>query len=89
MVNDLIIENYKSLIKAIYNCDMMDERLVKYYVCVYDMKENEKLIAVFGSYGWCAKFFDISVNSIQFYANKGLLRNKRYLIKKVAKETLE
>lgn len=83
---DYQIDNCKKLLRAILNCDDMDDRFVKYYVCVYDVYDNEVLIGVFGSIGWCAKFFNSTKEGIKgnIYQNK--IRNRRYRILKLEKE---
>ena len=54
------INNYKELLFAIFNTEK--GKTQKYgVICVYDTKDNEKLIAIFNSSAACANFFKTNI----------------------------
>lgn len=75
-------EPYLDLIKAIYNCDN-DRDNSKSLIVVYDMLDNEKLIAVFSKSKYCADFFNTSEKCIDDNVHRGNLRKCRYKIERV------
>lgn len=78
-------ENYKpylDLLKAVCNSDD-EETFNSSCIVVYDMFDNEKLIAVFSKLKYCANFFNTSIKTIDSYISKGCLRNRRYKIERV------
>ena len=76
------IENYKDLLYAIFNTE--EGKTLKYgVICVYDTKDNEKLIAIFNSSTTCADFFKTNRKVIDCNICKKNLRNNRYRLERV------
>lgn len=76
-----MIENYKELLFAIFNTD--EEKNEKSVICVYDTKEDDRLIAIFNSSKSCGKFFKTSPRAIDCTICKKHLRNARYRLERV------
>jgi hypothetical protein len=81
---EIDIENYKDLLVAIFNTDEKLNR--KSVICVYDTKENEKLIAVFNTAKTCGKFFGTTSKVIDCTICKKFLRQDRYRLERVTIE---
>lgn len=77
-----MIENYKSLLRAIVNQDNLPESPYGVLV-VYDMWDNEKVIAIYSNSRNCAKFFHTRSRYIDCYVTKKKLRARRFMIKRV------
>lgn len=77
-----IYEPYLNLLCAICNSDS-DETKRKSAIAVYDVLDNEKLIAIFSNSKNCAKFFDSNTRTIDSYISKGKIRTKRYKIERI------
>ena len=77
---DTTIENYKNLLSAIQNSDIITKKKV---ICVYDTFDNERLIAMFNNTKSCADFFETSVNAIDCAVSRHQLRNFRYKIERL------
>ncbi len=75
------MENYKDLLIAIFNTDAEDNR--KSVICVYDTKENDKLIAVFNSSKSCGKFFGTKPRVIDCFVCRKQLKEDRYRLERV------
>lgn len=78
----MLIENYKELLFAILNSDY-DKKRKKSILCVYDTKDNDRLIGVFNSTRTCANFFNTNVGVIKSTISRNNLRNHRYRIERV------
>lgn len=65
-----IYEPYLDLLRAICNSDP-DEMKRKSVIAVYDVLDNEKLIAIFSNSKNCAKFFSSNKKTIDSYISKG------------------
>lgn len=77
-----IYEPYLDLLHAICNSNL-DEMKRKSVIAVYDVLDNEKLIAIFSNSKNCAKFFDSNKKTIDSYISKGKIRTKRYRIERI------
>ena len=77
-----IYEPYLDLLRAICNSDP-DEMKRKSVIAVYDVLDNEKLIAIFSNSKNCAKFFSSNKKTIDSYISKGTIRTKRYKIERI------
>ena len=69
--NDLLI-NYLMLAQVIIFSDL--DNGLDNVLCVYDIEDGERLVAVFNNYKRCAKFFNVTDNYIL-----GIIREKRLL----------
>jgi hypothetical protein len=76
-----MIENYKELLFTIFNTDV--EKNEKSVICVYDTKEDDRLIAIFNSSKSCGKFFKTSPRAINKSICRKELRNCRYRLERV------
>ena len=86
MANTLI-ENYKELLYAIFNVDTnKPKRGSNSFICVYDTKDSDKLVAIFNSSKSCAEFFNTSNRSIDSSVCRGELRYKRYRLERVKED---
>jgi len=76
------IENYKDLLFAIFNTE---EPIKQKYgvICVYDTKDNEKLVAIFNNATTCGKFFNTTGGCINDNISRKQLRCARYRIERV------
>ena len=74
------IQNYKHLLFAIFNTEKECDK--KSVICVYDTKENDRLIAVFNSSKSCAKFFGTSSKSIDCTICRKRLKQDRYRLER-------
>lgn len=83
MINENI-DNYKDLLFAIFNSD--NESPKKSFICVYDTKNNDKLIAIFNNAENCAKFFNTTREAIYSTISKKILKLRRYKIERVKKD---
>lgn len=79
-----MIENYKDLLFAIFNSDNENDK--KSVICVYDTKEDEKLIAIFNSSKSCGKFFSVNARAIDISVCTKRLRNHRYRLERITLE---
>ena len=79
--NNIDIENYKELLFAIFNTD--EENGKTKIICVYDTKDNDRLVAIFNSSKSCAKFFKASPDTIDGCITKKQLKNDRYRLERV------
>lgn len=75
-----MIENYKTLLRVIVN---QDNENTKSVVMVYDMIDNEKVVAIYGKSKYCAKFFNTKAKTIDSTISKKQLRNRRFKIERV------
>jgi hypothetical protein len=78
---EIDIENYKDLLFAIFNTDKENNK--QSIICVYDTKENEKLIAIFNSSKNCAKFFGTSARIIDCCICRKCLKQNRYRLERL------
>lgn len=76
-----MIENYKDLLFAILSSD--EENHKKSVICMYDTKDNDKLIAIFNSSKSCGKFLNTNPRTIDSSISKKLLRNRRYRLERL------
>lgn len=76
-------QSCKDLLLAIFNSNKGEE--TKHgVICVYDIFEKDKLIAVFTKTKYCADFFETTERSIRICnIHRGHLRNDRYKIERV------
>jgi hypothetical protein len=75
-------EGIIKLINAIYNSDS-DYKENKSVIAVYDMDDNEQLIATFSKSKYCADFFKTSKKTIDCCVCRELLRKGRFKIIRV------
>ncbi len=75
------IENYKELLFAILNTD--EENGKTKIICVYDTKDNDRLVAIFNSSKSCGEFFKTTANAIDATVTRKQLRNDRYRLERV------
>lgn len=81
------VYNFKQLLYAIFNGDNNTLKVPKCgVICVYDMKDDEKLIAVFNNSKTCAIFFNTSPAVISSAISRHYLRGNRYKIERVKME---
>lgn len=78
----MIYENYKKLLYAIFLSDIEDDKNSS-IICVYDTRDNDRLIAVFNSLKTCANFFNTSAEVISSTISRKVLRNKRFKIERL------
>lgn len=78
--NDLLI-NYLMLAQAIIFSDLDNGQ--DYVVCVYDVEENERLVAVFNNIKRCARFLNITVDCIYKSIKREVLIKSRFKIEKL------
>lgn len=76
------IDNYKLLLSTIFNSDD-SKRKTNSVVCVYDMLEHERLVALFNNTNSCASFFNTSIGAIQKNLQRDTLRCGRYRLERV------
>lgn len=74
--DDPLLINYLMLAQAIIFSDYDDGQ--DYCVCVYDTKENDRLVAVFNNDATCGRFFRTSKNVIQNQRSREQLINWRF-----------
>lgn len=67
---------YNELLKSIFNTDYNDDPYG--VLCVYDLKNDEKLIAIFTDSRKCAKFLNIKYGSIHSMVSKGFKIRHRF-----------
>ena len=75
-------EPYMNLLSAICNSDS-DEKERKSVIAVYDILDNEKLIAIFSNSINCARFFNTDRKTIDCTISKGQIRAKRYKLERI------
>lgn len=79
MISNLV-KNYKNLLFTIFHTDNDD---TKSFICVYDTKDNDRLIAIFNNSDKCSKFFNTTRKSIDTAICKHQLRCRRYRLERV------
>lgn len=75
------IENYKELLFAIFNTEKENNK--SKIICVYDTKQNDRLIAIFNSSKSCGEFFKTTASAIDGTMTRKQLRNDRYRLERV------
>lgn len=78
---DDLIHSYKNLLFAIFNTNSEEPK--RDIICVYDTKDNDRLIAIFNSSKECAKFFNTNYNCIDSIICKKNLRNHRFRLERL------
>lgn len=73
---------YYNLLKAICNCDS-EENVNKSVIAVYDILDNDRLVAVFSKAKYCARFFKTTNTVINCQICRGNIRNGRYKIERI------
>lgn len=81
---DDLIHSYKNLLFAIFNTNSEESK--RSIICVYDTKDNDRLIAIFNSSKECAKFFDTGSRCIDSIICKKNLRNHRFRLERLKYE---
>jgi len=76
-----IFENQKQLLQAIFNTDY--KKTGRGLFCVYDMRENERLVAIFLNSKDCGKFLGIKEASINSDISRGHWVRKRYKLVRI------
>lgn len=76
------VEPYLKLIQAITNSDQ-DEREYGHVFAVYDMKDKERLVAIFSKTKYVAEFFGTTPKAIGLTICNKQLRNYRYKIERI------
>ena len=86
MVDDLV-QNYKNLLSTIFCVDTEEPKKgLKSSICVYDTKDNDRLVAIFNSGKACAEYFNTSTKYIYVNVCRGNLRLGRYKLERVKYE---
>ncbi len=75
-----MIDNYKFLLRTII---CQDNEETKSVICVYDTKDFDKLIAIFGRSKYCAYLFKTTAKVIDCSVCKKELKNGRYRLERV------
>ena len=83
-MHDDLINNYKNLLFAIFNTNQEEPK--RGIICVYDTKDNDRLVAIFNSSKECAKFFDTNSRCIDSIICKQNLRNHRFRLERIKYE---
>jgi len=73
-------DNYKDLLRAIFN---VDEKETKSVICVYDTKDYEKLVAIFSSSSTCGEFFNTNRKVIDCDVCRKKLKYGRFRLERV------
>ena len=76
-----IFENQKQLLQAIFNTDY--KKSSHSLLCVYDMRDSERLIAIFVHSKDCARFLGLTEASINSDVNRGHWVRKRYKLVRI------
>lgn len=76
------IENYKELLKAIFNSDNKETK-TNSVICVYDILDFDKLVAVFSNSKLCAEFFGTTRETIDCNVCRKEIKSKRYRLERV------
>lgn len=82
---DSLITNYLMLAQAIMFSDYDDGS--DYVVCLYDTKENDRLVAVFNNDNWIARMFNMTKLAIQKNRSYGILIKGRFKTERFECET--
>ena len=83
MKNEIFI-NQMQLLSTIFHTD--PKKTGHGILCVYDMWEDERLVAIFSNSKDCAEFMGIKQNSIDCNVCKGYLVRFRYKLVRVGKK---
>ena len=75
-----MIDNYKDLLRTIF---YQDNEETKSVICVYDTKDFDKLIAIFGKSKYCAELFGTTNKVIDCDICRHRLKNDRYRLERV------
>ena len=76
----MLYENYYKLLYAIFHTEQNGKTN---FICVYDIKDSDRLVAIFNSSKSCSQFMNTTPKVIDSTISKGILRNRRYKLERV------
>ena len=89
-MNQGITDYYKDLLYSIFNVEFTKEKKGSTgFICVYDTKENDRLVAIFNTSKTCAKFFNTDFKCIDSAICRGQLKFRRYRLERISRKELE
>ena len=80
MMNEIFYNQY-DLLRAIFNTDKKEDS--KILICVYDLKNDEKLVAIFCKAKDCANYLGITENYVRHALCREETIKKRYKIVRI------
>ena len=89
-MNQGITDYYKDLLCSIFNVEFSKGvKGATGFICVYDTKENDRLVAIFNTSKTCAKFLHTTSRTVDSSICKGYLRFRRYRLERISRKEIE